>query len=59
VTLDATDVERHLVTGVLERHGCATPTGVPQFRQVELRNAGLVRREAIRILAFLSSGAWN
>ena len=38
---------------------CATPTGVPQFRQVELRNAGLVQRPAIRVLAFLSSRAWN
>jgi hypothetical protein len=34
-------------------------SGVPQFRQVELKNASLLRAKGSSILAFLSSRPWN
>jgi hypothetical protein len=42
-----------------DRHFERSRSGVLQFRQVELRNAGLVQRKATFILAFLSSGPRN
>jgi hypothetical protein len=45
------------------RPACHPPpppgTGVPEFRQVELRNASSLPAKAGSVLAFLSSGRWN
>jgi hypothetical protein len=42
-----------------DQHPVAQATGAPQFRQVELKNAGSLWAKVGCVPAFLSSGPWN